>query len=56
MNNGLQLFSDLSEQVNYNYSGFPLYVRKGHLSQFHNYTAAAIVTLILNLLWFLMDQ
>lgn len=40
MSNALDVFSDLSERINYNLPNFPLYVRKGSLRQFDNYTAA----------------
>lgn len=40
MSQVLELFSDLSERLNYNLPGLPLYVRKGHLRHFANYTAA----------------
>lgn len=36
----LEVFSDLSERLNYNLSDFPLYVRKGELHQFDKYAAA----------------
>ena len=36
----LEIFSDLSERLNYNFPGFPLYVRKGELCQFERYTVA----------------
>ncbi|MEN6416245.1 MAG: AraC family ligand binding domain-containing protein, partial [Armatimonadota bacterium] len=35
----LEVFSDLSERLNYNLPGFPLYVRKGMLHLFDRYTA-----------------
>jgi AraC family transcriptional regulator, melibiose operon regulatory protein len=35
----LEVFSDLSERLNYNLPDFPLYVRKGALRQFYRYTA-----------------
>jgi AraC-like DNA-binding protein len=35
----LEVFSDLSERLNYNLPDFPLYVRKGTLHQFNRYTA-----------------
>ncbi|MFC3746951.1 helix-turn-helix domain-containing protein [Paenibacillus sp. GCM10012306] len=41
MNQPLEVFSDLSERLNYNLSDLPLYVRKGNLQQFHNYSATA---------------
>jgi AraC-like DNA-binding protein len=37
----LEVFSDLSERLNYNLPEFPLYVRKGTLNQFDNFEAAA---------------
>lgn len=40
MNKALEVFSDLSERLNYNFPGLPLYIRKGNLHQFVNYTAA----------------
>lgn len=40
MSSVLEVFSDLSERLNYNLSDFPLYVRKGFLRQFDRYTAA----------------
>lgn len=40
MSSVLDVFSDLSEQLNYNLTGFPLYVRKGTLLQFARYAAA----------------
>jgi len=36
----LEVFSDLSERLNYNFPGFPLYVRRGELRQFERYAAA----------------
>ncbi len=36
----LEVFSDLSERLNYNLPDFPLYVRKGALRQFDRYAAA----------------
>ena len=36
----LEVFSDLSERLNYNLPNFPLYVRKGTLHQFERYAAA----------------
>jgi AraC-like DNA-binding protein len=36
----LEVFSDMSERLNYNLPGFPLYVRKGELRQFDRYAAA----------------
>lgn len=33
----LEVFSDLSERLNYNLPDFPLYVRKGSLRKFNNY-------------------
>lgn len=36
----LEVFSDLSERLNYNRPDFPLYVRKGSLRQFDRYAAA----------------
>lgn len=39
MSNALKIFSDLSEKLNYNLPNFPLYVRKGTLSQFIDYAA-----------------
>jgi AraC family transcriptional regulator, melibiose operon regulatory protein len=36
----LEVFSDLSERLNYNLPDFPLYVRKGRLRQFDRYAAA----------------
>ena len=35
----LDVYSDLSEKLNYNLAGFPLYVRKGSLRQFDRYAA-----------------
>ncbi|CQR55653.1 AraC family transcriptional regulator [Paenibacillus riograndensis] len=40
MNAKLEVFSDLSEELNYNLPDFPLYVRKGLLNQFDKYAAA----------------
>jgi AraC-like DNA-binding protein len=40
MESTLEVFSDLSERLNYNLSNFPLYVRKGKLAQFDRYAAA----------------
>lgn len=40
MNAKLEVFSDLSEELNYNLPEFPLYVRKGLLNQFDKYAAA----------------
>ena len=40
MGSGLEVFSDLSERLNYNIPGFPLYVRKGLLRLFDRYAAA----------------
>lgn len=40
MSVALEVFSDLSERLNYNMSGYPLYVRKGILHHFENYAAA----------------
>lgn len=37
----LEVFSDLSERLNYNLPELPLYVRKGSLNQFDNFEAAA---------------
>ncbi|WP_211748162.1 AraC family transcriptional regulator [Paenibacillus sp. Marseille-Q4541] len=37
----LEVFSDLSERLNYNFPDLPLYVRKGSLHQFNNYEAVA---------------
>jgi len=36
----LEVFSDMSERLNYNLPGFPVYARKGELQQFSRYTAA----------------
>jgi AraC-like DNA-binding protein len=36
----LEIFSDMSERLNYNLPGFPLYVRKGELRNFDRYAAA----------------
>jgi AraC-like DNA-binding protein len=36
----LEIFSDMSERLNYNLPGFPLYVRKGELRHFDRYAAA----------------
>jgi len=36
----LEIFSDMSERLNYNLPDFPLYVRKGELRQFDRYAAA----------------
>lgn len=36
----LEVFSDLSERLNYNLPNFPLYARKGTLHQFDRYAAA----------------
>ncbi|WP_462410283.1 AraC family transcriptional regulator [Neobacillus sp. Marseille-QA0830] len=36
----LEVFSDLSERINYNLPDFPLYVRKGALNQFDRFAAA----------------
>ncbi|WP_438349153.1 AraC family transcriptional regulator [Paenibacillus sp. FA6] len=40
MNKPLEVFSDLSERLNYNLPDFPLYVRKGSLHQFDRFAAA----------------
>lgn len=40
MRTKLEVFSDLSERLNYNLSNFQLYVRKGTLLQFDKYAAA----------------
>src|SRR5690242_5481341 len=40
MNTALEVFSDLSERLNYNLPDFPLYVRKGRLGHFDRYAAA----------------
>jgi AraC-like DNA-binding protein len=40
MNAALEVFSDLSEELNYNFPDFPLYVRKGALNHFDKYAAA----------------
>ncbi len=40
MSTALEVFSDLSERLNYNLPDFPLYVRKGTLRQFDRYAAA----------------
>lgn len=40
MGSVLEVFSDLSERLNYNLPNFPLYVRKGELRQFDRYAAA----------------
>lgn len=40
MSSALEVFSDLSERLNYNLPDFPLYVRKGTLHQFDKYAAA----------------
>ncbi|MGD0032703.1 AraC family transcriptional regulator [Paenibacillus illinoisensis] len=37
----LEVFSDLSERLDYNLPDLPLYVRKGSLHQFNNYAAVA---------------
>ena len=39
MNKGLEVFSDSSERLNYNFPDFPLYVRKGTLHQFLRFAA-----------------
>jgi len=36
----LEVFSDMSERLNYNLPGFPIYARKGELRQFDRYAAA----------------
>ena len=36
----LEIFSDMSERVNYNLPGFPVYARKGELCYFDRYTVA----------------
>ncbi|WP_231574868.1 AraC family transcriptional regulator [Paenibacillus sp. FSL R7-0273] len=36
----LEVFSDLSEQIHYNFPDFPLYAKKGLLNQFDKYAAA----------------
>jgi len=36
----LEVFSDMSERVNYNLPGFPLFARRYELRQFNRYTAA----------------
>lgn len=40
MSVALEVFSDLSERLNYNWPDYPLYVRKGILNQFENFSAA----------------
>ncbi|MHA6530850.1 AraC family transcriptional regulator [Paenibacillus sp. BAC0078] len=40
MDKQLEVFSDLSERLNYNLPDFPLYARKGTLYQFDKYAAA----------------
>jgi AraC-like DNA-binding protein len=40
MSSELEVFSDLSERLNYNLQDFPLYVRSGTLRQFDRYAAA----------------
>jgi AraC family transcriptional regulator, melibiose operon regulatory protein len=40
MSFALDVFSDLSERLNYNIPDFPLYARKGELQQFDRYAAA----------------
>lgn len=40
MDSALEVFSDLSERLNYNLPDFPLYVRKGTLIQFDRYSAS----------------
>lgn len=40
MSFSLEIFSDLSERLDYNLPDLPLYVRKGSLQQFYNYAAA----------------
>jgi len=40
MSLALEVFSDLSERLDYNILNFPVYVRKGTLIQFDRYTAA----------------
>src|SRR4051794_27210047 len=40
MSSALEVFSDLSERLNYNLPDFPLYVRKGMLRHFDRYAAA----------------
>lgn len=40
MSAALEVFSDLSERLNYNLPDFPLYVRKGRLLHFDKYAAA----------------
>ncbi len=40
MISALEIFSDLSERLNYNLPNFPLYVRKSTLHQFERYAAA----------------
>lgn len=37
----LEVFSDLSERLNYNLPDLPLYVRRGSLNEFDNFAAAA---------------
>ncbi|MCG7381534.1 AraC family transcriptional regulator [Paenibacillus sp. ACRRY] len=41
MTKNLEVFSDLSERLDYNLPDIPLYVRKGSLHQFNNYAAVA---------------
>jgi len=36
----LEIFSDMSERLNYNFPGFPLYARRGELRNFVRYAAA----------------
>jgi len=36
----LEVFSDMSERLNYNLPGFPLYAKKGELRDFHQYSTA----------------
>ncbi|UPK41511.1 AraC family transcriptional regulator [Paenibacillus pabuli] len=37
----LEVFSDFSERLDYNFPDMPLYIRKGNLHQFNDYAAAA---------------
>lgn len=40
MSSALEVYSDLSEKLHYNFPDFPLYARKGTLRQFNRYAAA----------------
>lgn len=47
----LEVYSDLSEKLNYNLPDFPLYVREGRLSHYFRHAAAAHWHLDSNSCW-----